>query len=140
MGTWGGATIINEVVASVVAEWNGLEERAVHKGWDVVAMESMSNILAAGVPNKVTSNCWIASASRSSAKLHMWFARQIFCNAWGEQRKAVMKEEMVINKRISGGMLGDGKREISGYTSVINSATLSSLKGRFIPASIISLT
>ena len=29
--TWGGATIIDEVVAGVVAERNGLEERGVHK-------------------------------------------------------------------------------------------------------------
>ena len=59
-----------------------------------------------------------------------------------EQRRAVMKEEMVINKRMSGEMLGDGngKREISGYTSVINGAALSSPVGRFIPASIIILT
>ena len=69
MGTWGGATIIDEVVAGVVAEQNGLEERGVHKGCDVVAIESTSNILAASVPNKTTSNCWIASTCRSSAKL-----------------------------------------------------------------------
>ena len=37
-----------------------------------------------------------------------------------------MKEEIVINRRISGGMLGDRKRDISGYTLVINGATLSS--------------
>ena len=37
-------------------------------------------------------------------------------------------------------MLGDGKRETSGYTSVINGAALSSPMGRFIPASIIILT
>ena len=82
MGTWGEATIVNDVVANVVvAEWNDLEDRGVHKGWDVVAIMSMSKILDAGVPNKATSNCWIASASRSSAKLHIWLARQIFCNA-----------------------------------------------------------
>ena len=61
MGTWGGATIIDEVVAGIVAEQNGLEVRHVHKGSDVVAIKSMSNILAAGVPNKATSNCWIVS-------------------------------------------------------------------------------
>ena len=82
MGTWGGVTIIDEVVANgVVAEWNDLEDRGVHKGWDVVAIISTSKILAAGVPNKATSNCWIASTCRSSAKLHIWFARWIFCNA-----------------------------------------------------------
>ena len=32
---------------------------------------------------------------------------------------------MVINKRINGGMLEDGKREISDYTSVINNTALS---------------
>ena len=32
MGTWGGATIVDEVVAGVAAEQNGLEERGVHKG------------------------------------------------------------------------------------------------------------
>ena len=51
-----------------------------------------------------------------------------------------MKEEMVKNKRISGGMLADGKREISGYTSVINGAALSAPMGNFIPTSIIILT
>ena len=51
-----------------------------------------------------------------------------------------MKEGMVINKGISGGMLGDGKREISDYTSVINDAALSSPMGRFIPDSIMILT
>ena len=58
----------------------------------------------------------------------------------GETKKAVMKEEMVINKRISDGMLGDRKREISGYTSVISGTALSFPMGRFIPASIIILT
>ena len=29
MGTWGGATVF---VAGVIAEWNGLEKRGVHKG------------------------------------------------------------------------------------------------------------
>ena len=82
IGTWGGATIIDEVVADgVVAERNNLEDRGVHKGWDVVAIISTSKILAAGVPNKATSNHWIASAWRSSAKLHIWLARQIFFNA-----------------------------------------------------------
>ena len=37
-------------------------------------------------------------------------------------------------------MLGDGKREISGYTSVIKGAALSFPMGRFIPASIIIFT
>ena len=58
MGTWGGATIVNEVEADgVVAEQNDLEDRGVHKGWDVVAIISMSKILAAGVPSNATSNC-----------------------------------------------------------------------------------
>ena len=62
LGTWGGATIIDEVVANgVVAERNDLEDRGVHKGWDVVAIVSTSKILAASVPNKATSNCWMAS-------------------------------------------------------------------------------
>ena len=82
MGTWGGATIVNEVVANgVVAEQNDLEDRVVHKGWDLVAIISTFKMLAAGVPNKATSSCWITSACRSSAKLCMWLARQIFCNA-----------------------------------------------------------
>ena len=51
-----------------------------------------------------------------------------------------MIEEMVINKRISGGMLGDRKRETAGYTSVTNGTALSSPMGRFNPASIIILT
>ena len=37
-------------------------------------------------------------------------------------------------------MLGDGKREISGYTSVIEGDALSYPMGRFIPASIMILT
>ena len=47
---------------------------------------------------------------------------------------------MVINKKIGGGMLEDGKREINDYTSVINGAALSSPMGKFIPASIMILT
>ena len=82
MGTWGGATIIDDVVADgVVAEQNDLEDRGVHKGWDLVDIISTFKMLAAGVSNKASSSCWIASACRSSAKLCMWLARWIFCNA-----------------------------------------------------------
>ena len=82
MGAWGGTTIINDVVADgVVAEQSNLEDIGVHNGWDLVAIISTSKILAAGVPNNATSNCCIASACRSSAKLCIWLARQIFCNA-----------------------------------------------------------
>ena len=82
MGTWGGATIINDVVADgVVAEQNNLEDKGLHNGWYLVAIISTSKILAAGVPNNTTSNCCITSMCRSSAKLCIWLARQIFCNA-----------------------------------------------------------
>ena len=43
-------------------------------------------------------------------------------------------------QEISGGMLEDGKREISDYTSVIKGTVLSFLMERFIPASIMILT
>ena len=52
IGTWGGATIIEEVVAGVVAEWNGLEERGVPKGWEVVAIKNMSNIFSCWCPQQ----------------------------------------------------------------------------------------
>ena len=82
MGTWGGATIVDGVVANgVVAEWSNHEERGVNDGWDLVAIVSTFKILAAGVPNKATSNCCIVSVYRSSAKLCIWLARWIFCNA-----------------------------------------------------------
>ena len=82
MGTWGGTTIVDGVVANgVVAECSNLEDRGAHNGWDLVAIISTFKILAAGVPNNATSNCCIASACRSSAKLCIWLARQIFCNA-----------------------------------------------------------
>ena len=50
-----------------------------------------------------------------------------------------MKEEIVIDKRISGGMLGDGNREISGYASVINGAALSCpMEDSSLPPSLVS--
>ena len=113
MGTWGGTTIID----GVVAEWSNFEDRGVNDGCDLVAIISRFKILAAGVPNEATSNCCIASVCRSSAKLCIWLARSIFCNAWGEQRKAVMR--VAIHKRISGGMLEDKWRKQKKERSVI---------------------
>ena len=82
MGTWGGKTIINGVAANgVVAEQSDFEDRGVDDLWDLMAIISMFEILAAGVPNNTTSNCCIMSVCRSSAKLCIWLARQIFCNA-----------------------------------------------------------
>ena len=82
MGTWGGETIVDGVVANgIVAEQSDFEDRGVDDVWDLVAIISTFKILAAGVPNNATSNCCIASACRSSAKLCILLARQIFCNA-----------------------------------------------------------
>ena len=81
MGTWGGKTIVDGVVAAgIVADQSDFEERSVDDVWDLVAIISMFKILAAGVPNNATSNCCIMSACRSSAKLCKWLVRQIFCN------------------------------------------------------------
>ena len=67
MGTWGGTTIIDGVVANgVVAEQSDLEDRGVYDSWDLVAIISTFKTLAAGVPNNATSNCCITSACRSS--------------------------------------------------------------------------
>ena len=54
MGTWGGATVVDEVEAGVRDALEGLE---VHACREEVACESTSNILAAGVPSSATSNC-----------------------------------------------------------------------------------
>ena len=82
MGTWGGATIVDDVIANgVVAEQSNLEDRGMHNGWGLVAIISTFKILAAGVPNNATSNYCIMSACRSSAKLCIWLVRWIFCNA-----------------------------------------------------------
>ena len=69
MGTWGGAIIVEEVNAGVVTGQGGLEWGGV-QGCKVVAIESISGILAARVPNKATSNCTV-SAWRSSTRLCM---------------------------------------------------------------------
>ena len=66
MGTWGGATIVDDVEASVR---DVLEEMEVHTWGEEVAIESTSNNLAAGVPSNTTSNCHIASACNNSARL-----------------------------------------------------------------------
>ena len=66
IGTWEGATIVNDVEANVR---DVLEEMEVHTWGEEVAIESTSNILAAGVPSSATSNCCIASACNNSAKL-----------------------------------------------------------------------
>ena len=68
IGTWGGATIVDDVEASVR---DVLEETEVHTWGEEVAIESTSNILAAGVPSSATSNCCIASACNKSARLHI---------------------------------------------------------------------
>ena len=82
MGTWVGTTIVNDVVANgVVAKQSDLEDRGVHNGWDLVVIISTFKILAAGISNTATSNCCILSMCRSSTKLCIWLARQIFCNA-----------------------------------------------------------
>ena len=66
MGTWGGATIVDDVEAGVR---DVLEETEVHTGGEEVAIEITSNILAAGVPSSATSNCCIASTCNKSARL-----------------------------------------------------------------------
>ena len=82
MGTWGGKTIIDGVVADgVVTEQSNFEDRGVDDVWDLVAIISTFKILVAGVPNKATSNCCITYACRGSAKLCIGLVRQIFCNA-----------------------------------------------------------
>ena len=54
MGTWGGATMVDDVEANVR---DALEEMKVHTCGEEVASESTSNILAAGVLSSATSNC-----------------------------------------------------------------------------------
>ena len=54
MGTWGGATMVDDVEAGVR---DALEEMEVHAWREEVASESTSNILAAGVPCSTISNC-----------------------------------------------------------------------------------
>ena len=54
IGTWGGTTMVNDVEASVR---DALEEKEVHAWGEEVTSESTSNILAAGVPSRATSNC-----------------------------------------------------------------------------------
>ena len=82
VGTWGGKIIIDGVVANgSVAEQSDFEDRSVDDVLDLVAIVSMSKILAAGVSNKAISNCCITSACKSSAKLCIWLVRWIFCNA-----------------------------------------------------------
>ena len=54
MGTWGGATMVDDVEASVR---DALEEMEVHPCREELASESTNNILAAGVPSSATSNC-----------------------------------------------------------------------------------
>ena len=68
IGTWGGATIVDDVEASVR---DVLEEIEMHTWEEEVAIESTSNILAAGVPSSATSSCCIASACNNSARLHI---------------------------------------------------------------------
>ena len=81
MGTWGGETVMDGVVANrIVAEQSNSEDRGVNDVWDLVAVISTFKILGAGVPNKATSNCCITSACRTSIKLCIWLVRQIFCN------------------------------------------------------------
>ena len=51
MGTWGGKTIRDGVVADgIVAEQSDFEDRGVDDVWDLVAIISTFKILAAGVP------------------------------------------------------------------------------------------
>ena len=64
--TWGGATIVDEVEASVM---DVLEETVVHTWGEEMAIEITSNIFAAGVPSSTTSNCCIASACNKSTRL-----------------------------------------------------------------------
>ena len=66
MGTWRGATIVNDMEASVR---DVLEETEVHTWGEEVAIEITSNILPAGVPSSATSNCCIASTCNKSARL-----------------------------------------------------------------------
>ena len=66
--TWRGATMVNDVEAGVR---DVLEEMEVHAWGEEVASESTSNILAAGVPSSITSNCCIASTCNNSARLCM---------------------------------------------------------------------
>ena len=66
IGTWGGATIVNDVDASVR---DAVEEMEIHAWGEEVASEITSNILAAGVPSSATSNCYITSACNNSARL-----------------------------------------------------------------------
>ena len=74
--------MIGDVVAdSVVAEQSNFEDRSVNDGWDLVAIVSTFKILAAGLPNKATSNCCIVSVCRSSTKLCIWLERWILSNA-----------------------------------------------------------
>ena len=54
MGTWGGATMVDDVEASVR---DALEETEVHTCGEEVASGSTSNILAAGVHSSATSKC-----------------------------------------------------------------------------------
>ena len=68
MGIWGGATIVDDVEASVR---DVLEETEVHTWGEEVAIDITSNILAAGVLSSTTSNCCIASACNKSARLHI---------------------------------------------------------------------
>ena len=82
LGTWGGKTIIDGVVANcIVAEQSDFEDRGVNNVWDLMAIISTFKILAACVPNNTISNCCIASACRSSGKLCTWLVRQIVCIA-----------------------------------------------------------
>ena len=67
-GTWGGATIVNEVEASIR---DVLEETEVHTWGQEVAIEITSNILAAWVPSSATSNCCIAYPCHMSTRLHI---------------------------------------------------------------------
>ena len=73
---------------------------------DLVANIDRTRTFAAGEPSKTTSNYCIASACNSSAKLHTWLARQIFCKAYMEP-KVEMSEQMTIPGRIRGEMLDD---------------------------------
>ena len=112
--------------------------------WDWVAIISMSRILAAGKPNKATSSCCIMSVWRSSARLHIWLVRQIFCIA-SVETKAVMSGEMAIQRSIRGKMLMPDdirieRRERITIPQVTNGTDLSSPMGRLILNSIMSLT
>ena len=64
MGTWGGASVVDDLTASVMDVMEGMEG---HTWGEEVAIVIMSNILAAGGPSSATSNCCIASTCNKFA-------------------------------------------------------------------------